>query len=67
MIEQNEREISDLDEKIKAGYNRRELIESYTNLEHLSREVVDGLIEYIVVDRRISGTKDVPIEIHWNF
>lgn len=67
MIEQNEREISDLDEKIKAGDNRRELIESYTNLEHLSREVVDALIEYIVVDRRILGTKDVPIEIHWNF
>jgi len=25
------------------------------------------LIEYIVVDKRIPGTRDVPVEIHWNF
>ena len=50
-----------------AGDNRRELIEQYTNLEHLTREIVETLIDYISVGKRIPGTRDVPIEIHWNF
>ena len=36
--------------KIAAGDNRRELIEQYTNLEHLTREIVEYLIDYISVD-----------------
>ncbi|MBQ8435573.1 MAG: DUF4368 domain-containing protein, partial [Oscillospiraceae bacterium] len=52
---------------IKIGDNRRELIEQYTNLEHLNREIVETLIDYISVGRRIPGTRNVPIEIHWNF
>jgi NaMN:DMB phosphoribosyltransferase len=55
------------EEKIAAGDNRRELIEQYTNLEHLTREIVETLIDYISVGKRIPGTRDVPIEIHWNF
>lgn len=56
-----------LEEQIAAGDNRRELIERYTSLDHLTREMVEVLIDYIVVGKRIPGTKDVPIEIHWNF
>ena len=55
------------EEKIAAGDNRRELIEQYTNLEHLTREIVETLIDYITVGKRIPGTRNVPIEIHWNF
>lgn len=47
--------------------NRRQLIEQYTNLEKLDRKTVDTLIDYISVGKRIPGTKDVPVEIHWNF
>lgn len=60
-------QLSALNEKIEIGDNRRELIEQYTNLEHLSREIVETLIDYISVSRRIPGTRNVPIEIHWNF
>ena len=60
-------QLSALNEKIEIGDNRRELIEQYTNLEHLSREIVETLIDYISVGRRIPGTRNVPIEIHWNF
>ncbi len=60
-------EISAVDGKIKAGDNRRELIEQYTNLTRLSRDIVEVMIDYISVGRRIPGTRDVPIEIHWNF
>lgn len=35
--------------------------------EHLTREMVDTRIDYILIGRRIPGTKEVPIEIHWNF
>lgn len=53
--------------KIEIGENRRELIEKYTNLEHLNREIIETLINYISVGRRIPDTRNVPIEIHWNF
>ena len=61
------KQLAEIEEKIVAGDNRRELIEQYTNLEHLTREIVETLIDYISVGKRIPGTRDVPIEIHWNF
>lgn len=60
-------EINRVEEKIQAGDNRRQLIEKYTNLDHLDRETVDKLIDYILVGKRIPGTNEIPIEIHWNF
>ncbi len=62
-----EAQIAEIDEKIAVGDNRREIIEQYTNLEHLTREIVETLIDYISVGKRILGTRHVPIEIHWNF
>jgi Site-specific recombinases, DNA invertase Pin homologs len=47
--------------------SRRQLIEQYTDMEHLNRELVEKLIDYISVGRRIPKTRVVPIEIHWNF
>ena len=56
-----------IEEKQAAGDNRRQLDEQYSSLEHLTREIVEILIDYISVGRRIPGTRDVPIEIHWAF
>ncbi len=67
MIAGGQKKLSEIEEKIEAGDNRHELIEQYTNLEHLTREIVETLIDYISVGKRIPGTRDVPIEIHWNF
>lgn len=67
VIADSEKQLTELDEKIAVGNNRRELIEKYTNLEHLTREIVEILIDYISVGKRIPGTRDVPVEIHWNF
>ncbi len=61
------RQIEEIELKVEVGDNRRELVERYTNPEHLSREMVEILIDYIFVGRRIPKTHDVPIEIHWNF
>ena len=67
VVADGQRQLTEIEEKIVAGDNRKELIEKYTNLDHLTREVVDVLIDYISVDKRIPGTRNVPIEIHWNF
>lgn len=59
--------LAEIDKKIEADGNPYELIEQYINLEHLSREIVEALIDYISIGKRIPGTKNVPVEIHWNF
>ena len=66
-VADGERKLAELDEQIETGDNRRELIEQYTSLEHLTREMVVTLIDHINVGKRIPGTRNVPIEIHWNF
>ena len=62
-----QKRIAELDVKIAVGDNRRELVEQYTSLEHLNREIVEALIDYVSIGKRIPGTRNVPIEIHWNF
>lgn len=60
-------QIEQLDDRIKAGDNRRVIVERYVNQEHLTREAVEVLIDHVCVGKRIPGTRNVPIEIHWNF
>lgn len=67
LISNEYKQIKELDIKIKAGENPTEIIKHYSNLKHLNREMVEILIDYISVGKRIPKTKDVPIEIHWNF
>ena len=62
-----QKQLDTLERKMENGDNRRQLIEQYTNLEHLDREIVDKLIDYILVGKKDPVTKNVPIEIHWNF
>lgn len=67
LIADSKKQVADLEVKMEAGDNRRDLIEQYANLDHLTREIVEILIDHIMVSKRIPGTKTVPIEIHWNF
>ena len=66
-IVDGQKQLGEIEEKITVGDNRRQIIEQYSSLEHLNREIVEILIDYISVGKRIQGTRDVPIEIHWNF
>ena len=61
------RRLEELDIRIAAGDNRRELVQRYANLEHLTREMVEALIDCILVGKRQPGESDPPVEIHWNF
>ena len=60
-------QIDELQQHIDNGLNRRDIVEKYTQIDHLTREMIDELISYIVVYRRIPGTRTVPIEVHWKF
>ena len=40
-------------------------LEKYLNPPHLTRSILDFLVEKVLVFGRIPGTRDVPIEIHW--
>jgi len=67
VIADGQKQLAEIEKKIVMGDNHRELIEQYTSLEHLTREMVETLIDDIFVGRRIAGTRDVPVEIHWSF
>ena len=67
IIEDDEKLIDELNKRILAGDNRRELVEQYMDIKELDRETVETMIDHIVVGRRTPGTKNYPVEIHWNF
>lgn len=67
LAENCQQQISELDARMEAGDNRKAIVEKYANLEHLTREMLEALVDYITVGKRIPGTKDVPVEIHWKF
>lgn len=67
LIEDKEKQLAQVNELISQKDSQRKLIEKYVNVEHLSRDIVEILIDKILIGKRITGTRDVPIEIHWNF
>ena len=67
LVIDTQKQLDVIERKMLIGDNRRQLIEQYTNLEHLDREKVEKLIDYVLVGKKDPVTKEVPIEIHWNF
>ena len=67
MISAAKIELQELDQRLQEGNDRRNLIEQYTNVDHLTREMVEILIDHIVIHRRTPDTKRIPIEIFWDF
>ena len=59
--------INDIEAKIQLGDNRLELLSQYVNVEHLSKNMLETLLDHIEVGKRDKATKQVPITIHWNF
>lgn len=69
-----ERQLEEIGPRLEAleaatapGDYRRALAERYTHLDHLTREMVEILIDHILVGRRQPGEAAAPVEIHWNF
>lgn len=66
-IADNQNRLLKLRENMQADLSPRQRIEQYTNFQHLNREMVDIMIDFIAVGKRLPQTQKVPVEIHWNF
>ena len=66
-IAENQNRLRKLRENMQAGISPRQRIEQYINFQHLNREMVDKMIDFIEVGKRLPRTQKVPVEIHWNF
>ena len=67
LIGETQKQLRVIEKKIRTGDDHRQLLKQYTNPEYLDREIVETMIDFILVGKRIPGTKNIPIEIHWNF
>lgn len=63
---QTQKQLAEWEAAQEAG-DKRGLAERYLQFDHLSRAMVEILIDHIDVGRRIPGKRDVPIAIYWNF
>ena len=61
------KQIEELKEKLSSAKSKAERIKEYTDVQKLTREIVDTMIDYIKVGKRIPGTKDRLVNIYWNF
>ena len=60
-------EITALEAKRERANDRRKIVEAYATVERLDRVMVEKLIDYVSVGKRDPATREVPVEIHWNF
>lgn len=67
LIAQAEESIRGLDDRIRHEEDRRSLVEKYLRFDHLERTDIEALVDHIVVGRKDPETKQVPVEIYWNF
>lgn len=56
-----------IEQRFSTGDSRKELIARYLDMEHLTREIVEILIDHITIGHRDPETKRVPVDIYWNF
>ncbi len=66
-IEERKLQLKMTDRQMATQESRRQLAERYAQLDDLDRLTVISLVDHISVSKRIPGSYDVPIEIHWNF
>ena len=67
LLFQHQESMDKINERMTDNSSRQEIIKKYTDIDCLDRETVQKLIDYICIGKRIEGSRDVPIEIHWNF
>ena len=67
LVQSCQERINDIETRIQIGDTRLELLSQYVHVEHLSKNMLEILIDHIEVGKRNKATKQVPITIHWNF
>ena len=67
MILDCEEQICQIEANLREGDHRLNRLEPYVHLEHLTRAMVESLIERIEVGKRNRETGCVPVRITWDF
>lgn len=67
LVDDTRNQIAVLQKKLEKSDNCRALVKQYTNVERLTREMVDILIDHIEVGQRYPKSRQRPINIYWNF
>ena len=67
LLQQLQKNMNKIDERMNGNDSRQKIIKEYIDIDCLDREIVQKLIDHIFIGKRLEGSRDVPIEIHWNF
>ena len=67
LVQSCEERIRDIDMRIEIGDNRTELLSHYVDLDHLTRNMTEVLIDHVEIGRRCKESGKVPVTIFWNF
>lgn len=67
MIQDCENQIGQIESSLQEGVHRSECLEPYVHPEHLTRSMVESLIERIEIGKRNRESGFVPVRIIWNF
>ena len=67
LLAEASRHLEELESRTHSEEQQREHILRDVHVEHLTREMVEHFIDCIIVGKRLPGTRNVPVEIHWNF
>ncbi len=67
LVQASQEQLASVEMKIQTADSHREQLDQYLSLEQLDRMMVETMIDYISVSRRDPETKQLPIEIYWNF
>jgi len=62
-----ENKIEFINNKFTKNFNKENLISEYSNIDKLTRETIDKLIDFILIGKKNKIEKTVPINIYWNF
>ena len=67
LLAEASRHLEELKSRTHSEEQQRERILRDVHVEHLTREMVEHFIDCIIVGKRLPETRNVPVEIHWNF
>lgn len=67
LISSRKKQLNVIENQIKSGYNQENVIRQYINPQQLNREIIEKMIDCIAIGKKDPASKEIPVEIHWNF
>lgn len=67
IISNIEQQLYDIQVKKRENKSKKDILMKYTNVTELDREMLDVLIDYIEIGKKMNKDKPTPVIIHWNF